>query len=111
MHGVTVINQTEVVETNWVAIAVVLIVTLIVVMALSYVFKFDFAYMSIISVVVLVGVAVFAEMIPGVDFNTNTGRHQYEVYIDKDVPMMNVFSRYDIIEQTDRGTWILEDWE
>lgn len=110
IDGITVLNSTEIIQnSDWsVRLFGVLLVLLIVSFVLGITADLEpFATVcAIISIICLFGLFI----IGAIDTEEGTGRYKYEVIMDEDVSLQEVYERYEIKEQ--RGDiWVLEDKE
>lgn len=108
----TILNQTEIMVSiipgKFIPLILLglVLATICSIMVLASVKYQDFC--AIISVVLLVacGVTAFIACI----FNKPSGRYQYECLINDTVPYVEIYEKYDVVEQ--RGSiWVLEDKE
>lgn len=108
IDGITVLNSTEIMQNpDWLVrlVGVLLVLFLVsLTLALSVDSEPFDGICAVISVICLIG--LFAIGI--IDTEESTGRYEYEVIMSEDVPLQEVYERYEIKEQ--RGDiWVLED--
>ena len=111
MEGITILNQTEVMELTPLATKVIMILTIISVVSCI---AFFIAYITMVSNVCPVILAfisisslVAVFFIGALSPKYLTG-YEYEATIDENVSMKEVYERYEIVEQ--RGDmWVLRD--
>lgn len=108
IEGITILNQTEIMELpGWCKIGICLcilsaIIILIVGIAANDTEVKMSAAIPIMSTLLL--------LIFGLCDSGGTGRYEYEVTIDESVDFIDIYEKYDVIEQ--RGEiWVLEDKE
>ena len=111
MEGITILNQTEVMEPTPLAVKVIVILMIIALMSCIAFFIAEYIMASItcpvilafISILSLVTVLVISILSP----KHLTG-YEYEVTTDANVSMKEMYERYEIVEQ--RGDfWVLRD--
>ena len=111
MEGITILNQTEVMELTPLATKVIMILTIISVVSciaffIAYITMFFYVCPLILAFIFmssLISVLVISIVSP----KHLTG-YEYEVTIDENVSMKEVYERYEIVEQ--RGDiWVLRD--
>ena len=113
MEGITILNQTEIMEPT--PLAVTVIVILMIIAAISCIAFFITEYvMASITCPVILGFISISSLITVLIIAILSPRHltgyEYEVTIDENVSMKEVYERYEIIEQ--RGDiWVLRDKE
>ena len=113
MEGITILNQTEVMEP--IPLAVTVIVILMIIAAISCIAFFIADYvMASITCPVILGFISISSLISVLVISVLSPKHltgyKYEVTIDKNVSMEEVYERYEIVEQ--RGDiWVLRDKE
>ena len=108
----TILNQTEVMvsiipEKFFLLIVICLIIAFIcAIMAFTSVKGQDFYI--IVSVILFAACCIISFI--GAIFEKPSGRYRYECLIDDTVPYIEIYDKYDVIEQ--RGSiWVLEDKE
>ena len=113
MEGITILNQTEVMELTPLATTTVVILTIISLISCIAFFIADYVMASstcpvilgFISISSLISVLVISILSP----KHLTG-YEYEATMDENVSMKEVYERYEIVEQ--RGDiWVLRDKE
>ena len=113
MEGITILNQTEIMEPTPLAVKVIVILMIIALISCIAFFIAEYIMASItcpvilafISILSLVTVLVISILSP----KHLTG-YKYEVTMDENVSMKEVYKRYEIVEQ--RGDiWVLRDKE
>ena len=113
MKGITILNQTEIMEPTPLTATVVVI--LMITAAISCIAFFIVNYiMSSITCPVILGLISISSLISVLVISILSPKHltgyKYEVTIDKNVSMEEVYERYEIVEQ--RGDiWVLRDKE
>ena len=111
MEGITILNQTEVMEPT--PLAVKVIVTLMIIAAISCIAFFIAEYvMASITCPVILGFISISSLVTVLIIAILSPKHltgyEYEVTIDENVSMKEVYERYEIVEQ--RGDiWVLRD--
>ena len=113
MEGVTILNQTEIMEPTQLTATIVAILTII---SLISCIAFFIAYITMVSNVcpVILGFISISSLISVLVISILSPKHltgyEYEVTIDENVSMKEVYERYEIVEQ--RGDiWVLRDKE
>ena len=113
MEGITILNQTEVMELTPLATKVIAILTIISVVSCI---AFFIAYITMVSNVcpVILAFIFMSSLISILVISILSPKHltgyEYEATIDENVSMKEVYERYEIVEQ--RGDiWILRDKE
>ena len=113
MEGITILNQTEVMEPTPLATTTVAILTII---SLISCIAFFIAYITMVSNVcpVILAFISISSLVAVFFISVLSPKHltgyKYEVTIDKNVSMKEVYERYEIVEQ--RGDiWVLRDKE
>ena len=111
MEGVTILNQTEIMELTQLTATIIAILTII---SLISCVAFFIAYITIDSNVcpVILGVISISSLISVLVISILSPKHltgyEYEATIDENVSMKEVYERYEIVEQ--RGDiWVLRD--
>lgn len=111
MEGITILNQTEIMEPT--PLAVTVIVTLMIIAAISCIAFFIAEYvMASITCPVILGFISISSLVTVLIIAVLSPKHltgyEYEVTIDENVSMKEVYERYEIVEQ--RGDiWVLRD--
>lgn len=111
MEGVTILNQTEIMEP--IPLAVTVIVILMIIAAISGIAFFIAEYvMASITCPVILGFISISSLVIVLIIAILSPKHltgyKYEVTIDENVSMKEVYERYEIVEQ--RGDiWVLRD--
>ena len=113
MEGITILNQTEVMEPTPLAVRVVVILMIIAAITCIAFFIVDYI-MSSITCPVILGLISISSLISVLVISILSPKHltgyKYEVTIDENVSMKEVYERYEIVEQ--RGDiWVLRDKE
>ena len=113
MEGITILNQTEVMEPTPLATTTVAILTIISIISCI---AFFIAYITMVSNVCPVILAFISisslvtVLVIGILSPKHLTGYEYEATIDENVPMKEVYERYEIVEQ--RGDiWVLRDKE
>ena len=113
MEGITILNQTEVMELTPLATKVIMILTIISVVSCI---AFFIAYITMVSNVcpVILAFISISSLVTIFFIGALSPKHltgyEYEVTIDENVSMKEVYERYEIVEQ--RGDiWVLRDKE
>ena len=111
MEGITILNQTEVMEPTPLAVKVIVILTII---SLISCIAFFIAYITMVSNVcpVILAFISISSLISVLVISILSPKHltgyEYEATIDENVSMKEVYERYEIVEQ--RGDiWVLRD--
>ena len=113
MEGITILNQTEIMEPT--PLAVTVIVILMIIAAISCVAFFIAEYiMASITCPVILGFISISSLVTVLVISILSPKHltgyKYEVTMDENVSMKEVYERYEIVEQ--RGDiWVLRDKE
>ena len=111
MEGITILNQTEVMEPTPLATTVVAILTILsLISCITYLIA-DYVMASITCPVIL-GLISISSLISVLVISILSPKHltgyEYEATIDENVSMKEVYERYEIVEQ--RGDiWVLRD--
>lgn len=113
MQGIDILNKTPVlVQPDWAFGGVILsIVFFITFMVLTFIFveaEYDglVAIFTILSCIAFILIPVcFSAKVPNTD-----GRYRYEVTINENVSIQDIYEKYNVIEQ-DGKKWIIEDKE
>lgn len=113
MEGITILNQTEIMEPTPLAVTVVVILMIIAAITCIAFFIADHVMTSITCPVIL-GVISISSLIIVLIISILSPKHltgyKYEVTMDENVSMKEVYERYEIVEQ--RGDiWVLRDKE
>ena len=113
MEGITILNQTEIMEPTPLAVTVVVI--LMIIAAITCI-AFFIAYITMVSNVcpVILAFISISSLVTVFFIGVLSPKHltgyKYEATIDKNVSMKEVYERYEIVEQ--RGDiWVLRDKE
>ena len=113
MEGITILNQTEVMELTPLATKVIMILTIISVVSCI---AFFIAYITMVSNVcpVILAFISISSLVAVFFIGALSPKHltgyEYEATIDENVSMKEVYERYEIVEQ--RGDiWVLRDKE
>ena len=113
LEGITILNQTPVLEDPWYVIPLgiisfSLLFPFVVLLSIGIAEhnKIIFGISTVITIILLVLLCVAIKTEDTVD----TGRYRYEVMIDDSVSFNKVLENYDIIEQNGR-IWTIEDKE
>ena len=111
MEGITILNQTEIMELAPLAVTVIVILTIIAAISCISFFIADYVMASITCPVIL-GFISISSLISVLVISILSPKHltgyEYEVTIDENVSMKEVYERYEIVEQ--RGDiWVLRD--
>ena len=111
MEGVTILNQTEIMEPTQLTATIVVILTII---SLISCIAFFIAYITMVSNVcpVILAFISISSLVTVFFIGALSPKHltgyEYEVTIDENVSMKEVYERYEIVEQ--RGDiWVLRD--
>ena len=106
MEGITILNQTEVMEPTPLVITFTMILMIIAfVSCIAFFMVDDTAILGIISISSLV-----IALAVGISSPEHLTGYEYEVTIDENVSIKEVYERYEIVEQ--RGDiWVLRDKE
>ena len=111
MEGITILNQTEVMEPTPLAVKVIAILTII---SLISCIAFFIAYITMVSNVcpVILAFISISSLVTVFFIGALSPKHltgyEYEATIDENVSMKEVYERYEIVEQ--RGDiWVLRD--
>ena len=111
MEGVTILNQTEIMEPTQLTATIVVI--LIIIAAISCI-AFFIAYITMVSNVcpVILAFISISSLVTVFFIGVLSPKHligyEYEATIDENVSMKEVYERYEIVEQ--RGDiWVLRD--
>ena len=111
MEGITILNQTEVMEPTPLTVTVVVILMIIAAISCIAFFIVDYI-MSSITCPVILGIISISSLVSVLIISILSPKHltgyKYEVTIDENVSMKEVYKRYEIVEQ--RGDiWVLRD--
>ena len=112
MNGINILNKTEIMEYTYeqhIFFAVLFIVWIIsamlIVIGLICSFKWPViigGFLFLISYITMCTVDL--------EKSKNTGRYKYEATINKDVPFIEVYKKYDVVKQKG-DIWVLKDKE
>ena len=115
LEGVTILNQTEIMEitTRYAVWALCLLLGGLIAVAIFFALGESihgaFHIGTIIGIICsVIGILMIVGDNP--PKNEHTGRYQYEVLIDESVPFEDVLEKYDVVEHKGK-IWILEDKE
>ena len=113
MEGITILNQTEVMEPTPLAVTVIVILMIIAAISCIAFFITEYIMASITCPVILGFISIsslVAALIIGILSPKHLTGYKYEVTMDENVSMKEVYERYEIVEQ--RGDiWVLRDKE
>ena len=105
IEGITILNQTEIVDmpTPVFIIGLIMIVISIAVILIGILFENGIcAAIGIIAIMASIAIPLFIQQ--------PTGRYEYECIIDESVDFVDIYEKYKVIEQ--RGDiWVLKDKE
>ena len=103
LEGITVLNQTEIMDdVQWLVIIITIASAIVALIVGCWLNSLGAAMATWVSSFVL-GILIFQPIEP-------SGRYRYECTIDESVSMTEVYERYEIVEH--RGDiWVLEDKE
>lgn len=111
MEGITILNQTEVMEPTPLAVKVIVILMIIALISCIAFFIADYVMASITCPVILGFISISSlvtVLIIGILSPKHLTGYKYEVTIDENVSMKEVYERYEIVEQ--RGDiWVLRN--
>ena len=111
MEGITILNQTEVMEPTPLAVKVVVILMIIAAITCIAFFIADYVTTSITCPVILGLISIsslISVLVIGILSPKHLTGYKYEVTIDKNVSMKEVYEQYEIVEH--RGDiWVLRD--
>ena len=113
MEGIYILNKTPVlVRPDWWVIGVIVSILLLVVfVAMTFIFaEIDSDGLSalFIGLSFCAFISIFACC--SVEVPNTDGRYRYEVVIDENVPLKDIYEKYNIIEQNGKK-WVIEDKE
>ena len=111
MEGITILNRTAIMEPTPLAVTTIIILIIIAVISCVAFFIADYI-MSSITCPVILGVISISSLIIVLIISILSPKHltgyKYEVTMDENVSMKEVYERYEIVEQ--RGDiWVLRD--
>lgn len=108
MKGIEILNKTVITESpDWAFIFVVSSMILLIIFFMILV-NIDSMVLQILSAVLLIGVLIADVTL--IFYEVPTDRYRYEVIIDEDVTINDIYDNYNVVEQ--RGDiWIIEDKE
>ena len=109
----TILNQTPIIQMapNWEFTITLIIITAVVVflgfLITGFFLNFDASFpLGIIAIGLLITALILYVIAPSVE----TGRYEYEVIIDEQTPLVEIYDKYEVIER--RGDiWELKDKE
>lgn len=105
IDGITILNQTEIMEVPNRVIFFTICISLVVGIVAAVIFD-DAGALPIFSLLTLIILII----ITSIFFEQPTGRYKYECTIDDSVSMTEVYEKYEVVEQ--RGDiWVLKDKE
>lgn len=111
MEGITILNRTEIMEPTPLAVTTIIILMIIALISCIAFFITNYI-MSSITCPMILGIISISSLVIVLVISILSPRHltgyKYEVTIDENVPMKEVYERYEIVEQ--RGDiWVLRD--
>ena len=111
MEGIEILNKTPVLVRPdwWIGGLILLIVFFIAFMVLIFIFV-EAGYDGLVAIFSILSCIVFI-LIPvclSVEVPNTDGRYRYEVTINENVSIQDIYEKYDVIEQ-DGKKWIIED--
>ena len=111
MEGVTILNQTEIMEPTQLTVTIVVILIIIAAISCIAFFIADYVMTSITCPVILGFISIsslISVLVIGILSPKHLTGYEYEATIDENVSMKEVYERYEIVEQ--RGDiWVLRD--
>ena len=113
MEGITILNQTEIMEPTPLTVTVVVILIIIAAITCIAFFITDYSMASITCPVILGAISI-SSLVIFLVISILSPKHltgyEYEATIDENVSMKEVYERYEIVEQ--RGDiWVLRNKE
>lgn len=108
MNGINILNQTDILTfTYWCGFACILLLISCIVFMLAAI---TFQSMGCFYTSIALSIFFIMFLAIGSTFKEPTGKYRYEVTIDRTVSFIDMYEKYEIIEQ--RGNiWVLEDKE
>lgn len=106
MQGIEILNKTEVTSKPtwaWILLIVCVIFGFVAYQFINEILGPTLDNICLITLIVCIVCGIFALV-----YDEPTGRYEYEVIIDENVSIQEVYEKYNVIEQ-DGKKWILED--
>lgn len=105
IEGITVLNQTEIMEVPGVWLFITICVSLVIGLIIALILREENAF-PIVTLLAFIVLAIIVSIL----FKEPTGRYKYECTIEDSVSITEVYEKYKVIEQ--RGEiWVLEEKE